>query len=139
MVRFCESLIGLVFDFYLCSHPGLQGTSKPAHYHILRDENGFTADGIQELTYRLCYLYGRATRAVSVCPPVYYAQLVTARARFHIYGGALGNGLDYDSKSNGEPVIGGMVGGDFGKRRPRPVPSQIVPVKRELSQVMYFM
>ncbi|KAJ3183568.1 hypothetical protein HDU85_001997 [Gaertneriomyces sp. JEL0708] len=74
------------FDFYLASHPGLQGTSKPTHYHVLHDENEFTADGLQELTYRLCYLYCRATRAVSVCPPAYYAHLVAARARFHFVG-----------------------------------------------------
>ncbi|KAI8917692.1 Piwi domain-containing protein [Powellomyces hirtus] len=74
------------FDFYLASHPGLQGTSKPTHYHVLYDENNFTADGLQELTYRLCYLYCRATRAVSVCPPAYYAHLVAARARFHFMG-----------------------------------------------------
>ncbi|TPX39954.1 hypothetical protein SeMB42_g06174 [Synchytrium endobioticum] len=71
------------FDFYLCSHPGLQGTSKPTHYHVLYDENKFDADGLQELTYRLCYLYCRATRSVSVCPPAYYAHTVAARARFH--------------------------------------------------------
>ncbi|RKO93090.1 Piwi domain-containing protein [Blyttiomyces helicus] len=74
------------FDFYLCSHPGLQGTSKPTHYHVLHDENRFSADALQELTYRLCYLYCRATRSVSVCPPAYYAHLVAARARFHATG-----------------------------------------------------
>ncbi|KAI8824387.1 Piwi domain-containing protein [Fimicolochytrium jonesii] len=74
------------FDFYLCSHPGLQGTSKPTHYHVLLDENKFTSDGMLELTYRLCYLYCRATRSVSVVPPAYYAHLVAARARFHAFG-----------------------------------------------------
>ncbi|KAJ1553663.1 hypothetical protein HK405_007273, partial [Cladochytrium tenue] len=74
------------FDFYLCSHPGLQGTSKPTHYHVLHDENRFNPDSLQELTYRLCYLYCRATRSVSVCPPAYYAHLVAARARFHATG-----------------------------------------------------
>ncbi|KAJ3051715.1 hypothetical protein HK097_007259, partial [Rhizophlyctis rosea] len=102
------------FDFYLCSHPGLQGTSKPTHYHVLHDENRFTADALQELTYRLCYLYCRATRSVSVCPPAYYAHLVAARARFH----ATGEGWSEASESSvgapvtptGEVKIGGMVG-----------------------------
>ncbi|CAI9778877.1 unnamed protein product [Fraxinus pennsylvanica] len=54
------------FDFYLCSHAGVQGTSRPAHYHVLWDENNFTADRIQSLTYNLCYTYARCTRSVSV-------------------------------------------------------------------------
>ncbi|RKP00133.1 hypothetical protein CXG81DRAFT_5897, partial [Caulochytrium protostelioides] len=74
------------YDFYLCSHPGLQGTSKPTHYHVLLDENRLGADVLQQLTYRLCFLYGRATRSVSVVPPTYYAHLVAARARFHVSG-----------------------------------------------------
>ncbi|XP_047326171.1 protein argonaute MEL1-like [Impatiens glandulifera] len=43
------------FDFYLCSHSGIQGTSRPAHYHVLYDENGFSADALQGLTNSLCY------------------------------------------------------------------------------------
>ncbi|MBA0558614.1 hypothetical protein Golob_015626, partial [Gossypium lobatum] len=45
------------FDFYLCSHAGIQGTSRPAHYHVLWDENKFTADALQSLTNNLCYTY----------------------------------------------------------------------------------
>ncbi|RKO83749.1 Piwi domain-containing protein, partial [Blyttiomyces helicus] len=74
------------FDFYLTSHSGLQGTSKPSHYHVLYDENEFSSDDIQELTYRLCYLYARSCRSVSVVPPAYYAHLVAARARCHVAG-----------------------------------------------------
>ena len=35
-----------------------QGTSRPAHYHVLWDENNFTADEMQTLTNNLCYTYG---------------------------------------------------------------------------------
>ncbi|KAG5459268.1 MAG: Piwi domain-containing protein [Olpidium bornovanus] len=114
------------FDFYvsptgtprpdwlpqLQSHAGLQGTSRPTHYHVLHDENKFTPDGLQSLTYkcggsgparephvraififplgavprRLCYLFCRATRAVRVVPVVYYADIMCERARFHAKG-----------------------------------------------------
>ncbi|RGB43665.1 Piwi domain-containing protein [Rhizophagus diaphanus] len=74
------------FDFYLLSHPSLQGISRPAHYHVLYDENGFNADSLQTLTYNLCYNFARCTRAVSIVPPVYYARLVCRRARFHTSG-----------------------------------------------------
>ncbi|RIA98350.1 Piwi domain-containing protein [Glomus cerebriforme] len=74
------------FDFYLQSHPGLQGTSRSTHYHLLYDENSFSADGIQQLSNNLCYLYARCTRAVSIVPPVYYAHIVCRRARFHSRG-----------------------------------------------------
>uniref|UniRef100_A0A0E0NJ26 Uncharacterized protein n=1 Tax=Oryza rufipogon TaxID=4529 RepID=A0A0E0NJ26_ORYRU len=72
------------FDFYLCSHAGIQGTSRPAHYHVLWDENKFTADGLQTLTNNLCYTYARCTRSVSIVPPAYYAHLAAFRARFYM-------------------------------------------------------
>jgi len=52
------------FDFFLNSHAGIQGTNKPAHYHVLVDEIGFGADGLQLLTYWLCFTYCRCTRRV---------------------------------------------------------------------------
>ncbi|KAJ3027930.1 argonaute 1 [Rhizophlyctis rosea] len=69
------------FDFYMCSHAGLKGTSRPAHYHVLHDDNCIGADELQALTYELCHLYGKATRVVSVVTPVYYAHVVAKRAR----------------------------------------------------------
>uniref|UniRef100_A0A3Q3A3U9 Argonaute RISC catalytic component 3a n=1 Tax=Kryptolebias marmoratus TaxID=37003 RepID=A0A3Q3A3U9_KRYMA len=72
------------FDFYLCSHAGIQGTSRPSHYHVLWDDNGFSADEFQLLTYQLCHTYVRCTRSVSIPAPAYYAHLVAFRARYHL-------------------------------------------------------
>ncbi|THH15210.1 hypothetical protein EW146_g5232 [Bondarzewia mesenterica] len=71
------------FDFYLQSHGGLLGTSRPSHYNVLYDENGFTPDGIQSLSFALCHVYARSTRSVSIPAPVYYADIVCSRARHH--------------------------------------------------------
>ncbi|XP_012943068.1 protein argonaute-2 isoform X6 [Aplysia californica] len=72
------------FDFYLCSHAGIQGTSRPSHYHVLWDDNRFNADELQILTYQLCHTYVRCTRSVSIPAPAYYAHLVAFRARYHL-------------------------------------------------------
>ncbi|KAJ3033910.1 eukaryotic translation initiation factor 2C, 2 [Rhizophlyctis rosea] len=109
------------FDFYLNSHAGLQGTSRPAHYHVLYDSYKFTADALQELTYRLCYLYARATRSVSVVPAVYYADLVCTRARHHF------RDVDFSEASSG----GSDMSQDEVRRR-------FGTVRREIADVMYY-
>lgn len=43
----------------------------------------FRIDDFENLTNKLCYLYARCTRAVSVAAPAYYAHLVAARARVY--------------------------------------------------------
>src|SRR5690606_23010364 len=57
------------YDFYLQAHQGLKGTARPAHYYVIHDENGFKSNKLYELTHNLCYLFGRATKGVSICPP----------------------------------------------------------------------
>lgn len=76
------------FDFFLCSHGGIQGTSRPTHYHVVYDDHHFKADELQTLSYQLCYTFARCTRSVSVVPPAYYAHLVAFRARFHFAPGS---------------------------------------------------
>ena len=70
-------------DFYLVSHEGIQGTSKPCHYHVLWDDSDLQADELEKLAYYLCHLYSRCTRSVSYPAPTYYAHLVAFRARVH--------------------------------------------------------
>ncbi|AQK67377.1 argonaute1d [Zea mays] len=90
------------FDFFLCSHAGIKGTSRPAHYHVLWDENNFTADALQTLTNNLCYTYARCTRSVSIVPPAYYAHLAAFRARFY---------MEPDSSDSGSLASGARGGG----------------------------
>ncbi|KAI9243621.1 Piwi domain-containing protein [Phascolomyces articulosus] len=110
------------FDFYLQSHSGLQGTSRPTHYHVLYDENKFTPDSLQELSYRLTYIYGRATRSVSLVPPVYYAHLLAFRARFHKIGSEWS-----DSGATSETMDADQQMAGFAR------------VKTQLDKVMYYM
>ncbi|KAM1309947.1 hypothetical protein ACFX13_006725 [Malus domestica] len=111
------------FDFYLNSHAGIQGTSRPAHYHVLYDENNFTADALQMLTNNLCYTYARCTRSVSIVPPAYYAHLAAFRARYYIEG-------EY---SDGGSTTGSTAGGSGGVRF-RALPE----IKENVKEVMFY-
>ena len=75
-------------DFFLQAHAALQGTARSCHYYILHDgifRQTFSksipplfqnvADVLENLTHNMCYLFGRATKAVSLCPPAYYADM----------------------------------------------------------------
>ncbi|KAF3787403.1 argonaute 7 protein [Nymphaea thermarum] len=89
-------------DFFLCSHYGSLGTSKPAHYHVLLDENKFSSDELQTWVYNLCFTFARCTRPVSLVPPVYYADLVAYRGRLY-YDGWLEAHSSSSSSSSSSP------------------------------------
>lgn len=81
------------WDFFLQAHTAIQGTARPAHYYVIYDQIfrdlksthfATAADALEDLTHNMCYLYGRATKAVSICPPAYYADLVCTRARCYL-------------------------------------------------------
>jgi eukaryotic translation initiation factor 2C len=60
-------------EFFLQSHHGLQGTTIPTHYVVIANETGHSDNALQDLTWKLCYSYVRATIGVSYAPPAYYA------------------------------------------------------------------
>lgn len=104
------------WDFFLQAHTCLQGTARPAHYYIILDEifkhvqikpgskHRNRADVLEDLTHSMCYTFGRATVAVSICPPAYYADLVCERARCYlssVYDPATPSGTDAGSVTGG--------------------------------------
>ncbi|KAJ7976861.1 Argonaute family protein [Quillaja saponaria] len=111
------------YDFFLCSHAGIQGTSRPAHYHVLYDENRFPPDALQTLTNNLCYTYARCTRSVSIVPAAYYAHLAAYRARYYSEG-------DYASDS--ESNTGRGVRREAAAVRPLPA------IKANVRDVMFY-
>lgn len=85
------------WDFFLQSHAALQGTARPCHYFVVHDEifrqvyaNAIPphfhdiADIVEDLTHKMSYTFGRATKAISYCPPAYYADLACERARCYM-------------------------------------------------------
>lgn len=108
------------WDFYLQAHTAIKGTARPAHYFTVWDEifhhqepkAGASslqnpADILEDLTHRICYLFGRATKAVSICPPAYYADLVCERARCYL-------SYVFEPATPSGSVVGGSVGGGAG-------------------------
>jgi len=69
------------YDFFILSHAGILGTSRPCYYRVLIDENKIDTDELQGFIYNYCYLFARCTRSVSLVPAVYYADCLCDRGR----------------------------------------------------------
>lgn len=107
------------WDFFLQPHAALQGTARPAHYYVLLDEifqqrykvipQPFQniADVLEDLTHGMSYAFGRATKAVSVCPPAKYADMVCERARHYLSSLF----VDTPTQSMAASVTGSTAGG----------------------------
>lgn len=90
------------FDFYLQAHQGLQGTARPTHYMVVKDDIGFDADKMQGLCNALCYSYARACRSVSLIPVAYYSDIIAGKCRDLIYK---------DDSSDAATSVSGASGG----------------------------
>ncbi|RDL39578.1 Ribonuclease H-like protein [Venustampulla echinocandica] len=101
------------WDFFVQSHACLQGTARPGHYYVIMDEifrgraakppHQNPADALEELTHNMCHLFGRATKAVSLCPPAYYADLLCTRLRCY-----LSDQFDPNDSSASQSVVSGV-------------------------------
>lgn len=129
------------WDFFLQAHAALQGTARPCHYYIVHDEIfrqiyaktipppfHNIADIVEDLTHNMCYLFGRATKAVSLCPPAYYADLACERARCY-----LASLFDTPSPSAATSVAGTSAAG--GSEGPNADSVQIHP---KLKDTMFY-
>ncbi|QCD79300.1 argonaute [Vigna unguiculata] len=111
------------YDFYLCAHAGMIGTSRPTHYHVLLDEVGFSPDQLQELVHSLSYVYQRSTTAISVVAPICYAHLAASQ---------LGHFMKFEDKSETTSSHGGGSGAGA-----VPVP-QMPPLHEVVRNTMFF-
>ncbi|GAA5954891.1 hypothetical protein JCM3765_007803 [Sporobolomyces pararoseus] len=93
------------FDFYLASHQGIKGTTRPTRYLVLTDDNQLTADDVQEFVNHSAHMFQRCTRAVSLPASVYYADVIGHRVRGWLNAG--GNNHDGASSIG----VGGVGGG----------------------------
>lgn len=75
------------WEFFLTAQDAIKGTARPTRYVVLHDEifrekfKGTAASRLEDYTHKLCYMFGRATKAVRLCTPAYYADILCTRAR----------------------------------------------------------
>ncbi|GBN48009.1 hypothetical protein AVEN_158226-1 [Araneus ventricosus] len=79
----CFSKLRIFIFTYFFFPPACEyvGTSVPRHYTVLEDDNQFTADELEKLTYYLCHAYAFCTKSLSCPAPIRYAQLAAQRTR----------------------------------------------------------
>ncbi|CAL0307497.1 unnamed protein product [Lupinus luteus] len=111
------------YDFYLCAHAGMIGTTRPTHYHVLLDEIGFSADDLQELVHSLSYVYQRSTTAISVVAPICYAHLAATQ---------MGQFMKFEDKSETSSSHGGLTAAGA-----LPVP-QLPKLEEKVCNSMFF-
>ncbi|KAK8963945.1 Protein argonaute 4A [Platanthera guangdongensis] len=117
------------YDFYMCPHAGMIGTSRPTHYHVLLDENKFTADQLQEFIHSLSYTYQRSTSAISIVAPVLYAHMAAAQvAQFEKFE---------DRSETASRTSSQQQGSSTAAAAPRPVP-QLPKLHEKVRSSMFF-
>lgn len=111
------------YDFYLCAHAGMIGTTRPTHYHVLLDEVGFSPDELQDLVHNLSYVYQRSTTAISIVAPISYAHLAATQ---------VGQWMKFEDASETSSNQGGLTNAG-----PVTVP-QLPRLQESVSSSMFF-
>ncbi|OLL23586.1 Protein argonaute [Neolecta irregularis DAH-3] len=115
------------YDFFVQAHHALQGTARPAHYHVIDNKINITVAAFQEMCHNMCYNFERSTTAVSIVPAVYYAHIVGQRLRAHL-------SRDYDA----ETEISGTDDAQMADIGNRPV-DPLRKLNQKLAQVAWYM
>ncbi|PRP88427.1 argonaute protein group [Planoprotostelium fungivorum] len=76
-------------NFYLYSHKAIQGTAKPTHYQVLKNEMNLTTEKLANFTYAIAHLHQGCTRPTSSPAPVIRAHKAALRAYTYFEGGNL--------------------------------------------------
>lgn len=112
-------------DFYMLTHEGRLGTSRPGYYNVLHsDIRGATLEMFQRLVYTLCHVYQRATCPVSIVSVAYYAHLAAARARLLLMH------MDETGEGSGSGATTGAAAGVDGGVPPKTIPLHEVSATR---------
>lgn len=105
-----------LWQFFLQPHSAIQGSARPGFYTVIVDEifrnaarnpsfGGVNAADIcEDVTQSLCYTFGRATRAVGIVTPAYYADLVCDRATCYLNAIAASSLAEGSSQKHGGPA-----------------------------------
>ncbi|CAJ2501891.1 Uu.00g047440.m01.CDS01 [Anthostomella pinea] len=138
-----------IWDFFLQAHAAIQGTARPAHYVVVLDEAMSArysgrgranqlpqgcrnaADALEDMTQSLCYVFGRATKAVSICTPAYYADIACERARCYL------SGLFDASSVNASPDPS-VAGSATGAQPVVGASEEGVEIQRRLRETMFY-
>ncbi|KAF5873532.1 putative piwi-domain-containing protein [Botrytis fragariae] len=72
------------FSFYLQSHDSALGTARSAHYIVIINESDYTPESIHKTTNTICFTGSRAFKALSVCTPAKYADILCDRMRCYM-------------------------------------------------------
>ncbi|KAF7901748.1 uncharacterized protein EAF01_007047 [Botrytis porri] len=72
------------FSFYLQSHDSALGSARSAHYIVIINESDYTPEIIQETTNTIYFTGSRAFKALSVCTPAKYADILCDRMRCYM-------------------------------------------------------
>jgi eukaryotic translation initiation factor 2C len=123
------------FHCYIQAHACLQGTARMCHYFVVLDEifskrpvkapYQNPADAFEDLTHNLCYLFGRATKSVSLCPPAYYADILCTRTRCY-----LSDQYDPNDTSATPSIASGVTN--------RPQPTFDIKIPDNMKDSMYY-